>query len=128
MKCNNLPDIPFCFNLRWDLYDKLYQTSLICQGTHLEFPIPHQTIYIYIIYIYIYIYIYMQDSLGIKPDWFVGIRWFVLKKSNMLFYNRHSNIFPHIGRSEIGRVCNFLMNWNNICFFLFQWQKANCDS
>ena len=31
------------------------------------------------------------------------LRRFVTKKSNILLYNRRSNIFPYTGRSEIGQ-------------------------
>ena len=61
----------------------------------------------------------MQESPGLKPGWFMEIRWFVMKKQNILLYNRRSNIF-HISEElksagslqEI--VCHFCVNWNNI--------------
>ena len=67
----------------------------------------------------------------IRTDWYESLqvqsltdswRWFVMEKSNILLYKRRSNIFPHIGRSEIGRqfardCLSFFMNWNNIYFF-----------
>ena len=117
MRRNNFPDIPFCSNLKmrpacqtlsnaFDMSRKTPQTSYLSSS---DACIPWVIDKSWLI----------QESPGLKPDWFVEIRWFVMKKLNISLYKRRSNIFPQIGRSEIGSdiVCHFFMNWNNIYFF-----------
>ena len=43
----------------------------------------------------------MQEPPGLKPDWFVEIWWLAMKKPNILLNKICSNVFPHIGRTEI---------------------------
>ena len=83
MRRNNFPDIPFCSNLK---------IRPSCQT--LSNAKPYQmSIKNWLI----------QESPGLKPDWFVEIRRFVVKKLNISSYEKRSNIFPHLGRNEIGQ-------------------------
>ena len=44
----------------------------------------------------------MQESPGLKPDWFWDIKSFSMKKENISIYNNLSRTFPHIERRETG--------------------------
>ena len=45
----------------------------------------------------------MQESPGLKPDWFGDIKLFLVKNLNMLLFNNLSNILPETGSKEIGQ-------------------------
>ena len=45
----------------------------------------------------------MQESTGLKPDWFLGIKLFSMKNSNIQSYNNLSKILPAIRSNGIGR-------------------------
>ena len=44
----------------------------------------------------------MQESPGLKPDWFWDIKSFSMKKENILLDNKRSRLFLHIGRKGTG--------------------------
>ena len=43
----------------------------------------------------------IQESSGLKPDWFLDIKLFSMKNSNILSYNNLSKILPAIGSNDI---------------------------
>ena len=45
----------------------------------------------------------MQESPGLKPDWFYDIKLFLVKNLNVLSHNNLSNILPETDSKEIGR-------------------------
>ena len=72
----------------------------------------------------------MQEPPGLKPDWFVEIRWFVMRKLNISLYNIHSNISQHIDRNEIGRyiasVClSFFYELDQHLLFSIQVERSS---
>ena len=42
----------------------------------------------------------MQESSGLKPDWFWDIKSFSMRKENFLLYNNLPKTFPHIRRRK----------------------------
>ena len=46
----------------------------------------------------------MQESLGLKPDWFWEINLFLIKNSNISLESILSKILPVMGSKEIGRL------------------------
>ena len=57
----------------------------------------------------------MQESPGLKPDWYLDIKLFSMKNSNILSYNNLSQILPAIGSNNIGQLLF------NICLPPFLW-------
>ena len=98
MRRSNLPGIPFCFNLKMrPSYKTLSNTFDMSRNTpQTSYPSSNKA--------YIPRVIdknrLMQESPDLKVDWFVEIGDLLWK--NISLYSRRSNIFPHIGRSEIG--------------------------
>ena len=45
----------------------------------------------------------IQESPGLKPDWFLDIKLFSMKNSSILSYNNLTKILPAIGSNDIGR-------------------------
>ena len=100
-----MPDIPSCSNLKMrplcqtlsDAFDMTRNAPRTSHPSSNDLYIPWVVDKSWLI----------QESPGYKPDWFVEIRSFVVKKSDISLYNRHSNIFPHSGKSEIGDCSSF---------------------
>ena len=91
----------FRFELIWKLYHwaKLCQMLLRCQRKQ---PWPHdlhQKIYKSLMDTSWF----MQESPGLKPDWFDEISSFSIKNLNISTNINPSRIFPQIGNNDIGR-------------------------
>ena len=96
-----LPDTLFCFNLK---------IRLICHTLSEAFDISKnidRTSWLSSKDSYIWCVIdrswLVQESPGLKPDWFYGIRLFSVKNLNILSYNNLSNILLDTGSKEMGR-------------------------
>ena len=64
----------------------------------------------------------MQESPGLKPDWFWDIKSFSMKNENISLYNNLSRTSPHIWKRETGLYffidrLSFFMNRGNVGFF-----------
>ena len=98
-RSKRLPDMLFWHNLKnRPLCHILWKALEMSRKTWL--PIPHQMNCKFRV---IYNNWLMQESLGLKPDWFGEIRLFSSKKLNTSLKIVLSKNFPYIGSNEAGR-------------------------
>ena len=117
MRRNNLADIPFCSNLKMR---PACQT--LSNAFHMSRKTP-RTSYPsssdeYISWVIDKSWL-IQESPGLKPEWFVEIRWFLMKKLNISLYKRVQIFFHKLEevRLEVRLFVIFL--WTGTIFAFF---------